>query len=274
MGFFDSIKRAVSRPIQQVVRSTKKIVTNPRKANFGDFVSFANPLGGTLVSDFRNPEDALIHAGIAGGAAFLPGLIGGAGAAPTIGLPSLGGLGKILSGVGGLEALKKIVSGGLPQLPAGEGVLLDQAQQTGGLDGLLGNRSLLENLALAGGLGLGAAGLFGGGTDVDLGGVFAGSQEEAQRLIAEREAVERARQLEAEQQFLASRGQARQTLEQTLGQGSDEAFRQAIQGRQEQLNRQGLLGGPSGALDAALAQEAGNLRRQTLPFLTSFDKHQ
>src|SRR3990167_5325881 len=151
MGFFDSIKKAVSRPIQQVIKSTKKVVTNPRKANFGDFVSAINPLGGTLVSDFRNPEDALIHAGVAGGGAFLPGLIGGAGAAPTIGLPSLGGLAKILSGVGGLEALKKIVAGGT-QLPAGDGVLLNGVGQAGGLDGLLGNRSLLENLALAGGL--------------------------------------------------------------------------------------------------------------------------
>ena len=131
--------------------------------------------------------------------------------------------------------------------------------------------SNLRDLAVMAGLGLTGYGVSQGTPRADLTGVFTGAPEETTRLINERIQAENARRAQSEQKYLQSRGQARQTLEQLLGQGSEEAFRQAIQGRQEQLNRQGLLTGPSGALDFALAQEAGNLRRQQLPRLMEFE---
>ena len=90
-------------------------------------------------------------------------------------------------------------------------------------------------------------------------------------MIDAQVAAEAARRQAAEAQYADSRTAARQRLEEVFGAGSDFAMQQAVQGRQEQLNRQGLLNGPSGAMDFALAQEASKLRQNQLPQLLAFD---
>ena len=128
-----------------------------------------------------------------------------------------------------------------------------------------------QDLAKAAGLGLGAYGLANQPGSANLEEVFAGSEGQTRGAIDARIAAEAARRQQAEEQFQTGRAGARTQLEQVLGQGSDEAMRQAIQGRQEQLNRQGLLSGPSGAMDFAVAQEAAKLRQSQLPRLLDFD---
>lgn len=78
MGFFDDIGGALSdafaNPINQTIGSFKQVFTNPGKANLGDFISVTIPGGGgTVVSDFKHPQDIATQAAIlaaAGGAAY------------------------------------------------------------------------------------------------------------------------------------------------------------------------------------------------------------
>lgn len=188
-----------------------------------------------------------------------------------------GGLGGVSQGLGAIRGI--FGGGGGPGQPQGAptgtsgagtgapGGFPGGIPRAGGLGGLSG-----QDLSLLAGLGLFGAGLAQGGTEADLQGIFAGAPEQTRGLIDAQIAAEAARRQAAEEQFLGRRGEARGRLEDILGQGSEQAFGRAIQSRQEQLNRQGLLSGPSGALDFALAQEAANLRRSQLPALLAFEQ--
>ena len=128
----------------------------------------------------------------------------------------------------------------------------------------------MGGLADLAGLGLIGYGLSQGVDRLDPQDLYAGAPEKLTGMFASQQAAEEQARADAEARYKAQRAEGMTSLEQILGQGTDEAMRQAIQGRQEQLNRQGLLGGPSGALNFAVAQEAGNLRRQALPAITGF----
>lgn len=188
------------------------------------------------------------------------------------GAKGLGGIlapGKLggLSGGGGLGGLSGLLGGGGGGAVSGAapgGVAPYQGYGGGGGGGGLGG------LALLGGMGALGAGLMQEPENPDLEALLAGGQEQTRGMIAAQVAAEQARRQAAEEQYLASRGTAQKQLEDVLGAQSDFAMQQAIQGRQEQLNRQGLLGGPSGAMDFALAQEAARLRQSQLPQLLAF----
>ena len=129
----------------------------------------------------------------------------------------------------------------------------------------------MNGLAGLAGLGLLGAGLAQGDTSPDIESVFAGAGDQTSSMLAWQQEAEKLRRQQAEDQYLGRRSEARTTIDQILGQGSDEAMARAIQSRQEQLNRQGLLSGPSGAMDFALAQESAKLRREQLPALLQFE---
>lgn len=151
-------------------------------------------------------------------------------------------------------------------LPPGGGVM---APGWGGQSG--GGGFDWQNAAKIGGLGLGAYALLNPPENPSLTGALEGAEGQTQGMIDAQVARQNALRKAAEEQFISERASTRGGLESVLGQGTDQALQEAIRRREQTLNAQGLLGGPSGALNEALAQEAGRIRREQLPTLLNFD---
>lgn len=222
-------------------------------------------------------------------------------------IPQIGGLpGLTLPGFGGLnldpntltwlqQAMKgwgqtpnlNLPGGTVPQPPISTGgfdwsSLLGKipglGAVTGGIGGLIGGarkafggtNDLASNLGLMSGLGLLGAGLAQNRVTPDLETLFYGAPAQAKQSFDEQQAAETARRQAAEDQYLGRRPVAQKNLEDILGQDTQRAISRGVQTQEEKLNRQGLLGGPSGALNEAVARVSGDVRQSQLPSLIDF----
>lgn len=206
-----------------------------------------------------------------------------------VGFKDLSGLANAAKGLGGLGGLDKLGSilnrggggGGAPQqAPAQQQQApAQQPQQQGGggfggqlqgRGGILGGGAL-DTLGLLGGGAMLGMGMSKNVPDVDMAGMYANAPADTQSRIAAAIADEQARRQAAEDIFTQQRTAGRTSLESELGAGTSDAMRRAIQTREQQLNAQGLLSGPSGALDYALADEAAKLRQANLNKILEYD---
>jgi hypothetical protein len=106
--------------------------------------------------------------------------------------------------------------------------------------------------------------------NVDLEGVFNGATGQTDAAIQAEIAKEQQQRADYMKNLQASRAEGLKSLEDILGQGSQGAMERAINDRAGQLNKMGLLEGPSGAMDFATAQEAAKLRERQLPRLADY----
>ncbi|MDI6808485.1 MAG: hypothetical protein QME66_05820 [Candidatus Eisenbacteria bacterium] len=197
-------------------------------------------------------------------------LLGRAGGAFSRGIKAIPGL---LGGLGGLGQLGGIFRGGGQQ--PGVQQPMQGAPPLGGAQGGLpagGQFDLARALSLLGGGAATGFALSQGGPDVDLAGLFEGSTQASQQAFENQLAREAQARHAIEQQFLANQASTRGRLEELLGGGTEQALRGILDPRIAQLQRQGLLGGPSGALNEALAQSAAQVRAQQLPALLGFEQ--
>lgn len=229
--------------------------------NIGDILDFKKMpdlggLGVTLPKEFG--LDLLRGLGLGGIGDDLSFLGGGVRLPPTQPTQSQSWLDKL---VGGIKGLPSVISGG----QGGLGGLLGGIRK-----GFGGTNDLASNLGLMSGLGLLGAGLAQQRETPDFETLFYGAPKQAQELFAAQQAAETARRQAAEDQYLGRRTEARRSLEDVLGQDTERAISRGVQTQQEKLNRQGLLGGPSGAMNEAIARVSGDVRQSQLPSLVDF----
>lgn len=245
-------------------------------------------VNGALSPDGNPLNSGLYGLGIGTGAGLLSNLAGAGAAAggtggvpwgsafPKLNLPTLGGI----AGLANLNNLYRNLrpGAGTSTTPSNNGTQNGGTGDNKGatpnnypLGGGSGDNFGLGNLlALAGGLGLGIEGLSEGPARPDLTGAFSGQKQATLDDIAQEQQREQGQFGNAIQNYQTSRAQGQQNLDQVLNQGSDQALQLAIKNRMGELNKMGLLNGPSGALDEAVAQEAGKIQRGNIPYMAQY----
>lgn len=180
---------------------------------------------------------------------------------------SLSGLGQYLPSLDGLFGGSK----GNPQF-GNQGTGQQQPGQTGGQPQQRqgGGLNWLNGLGLAGGLGLGIAGLTGGTPNVNLTQPFQRQQQATSDAISQALSQQNPEFQQAIQNYQTSRGQGVQNLDQALNGNAQFQMQDSLRTIGDRLNSMGLANGPSGAMDEALAQAAGQIKSQSLPYEANY----
>lgn len=194
----------------------------------------------------------------------------------------LGGLGNdvkgLIGGIGGLGSLGGILGrgGGGQQQPQQPQQSQQPAQNQRYAMGNPGGQvfqapgGALGALGVAGGLGALGYGLSQGSPKVDLTAPFQGQQGQTTDTINAAAQQQQQQYQQAQQQLAASRAAGMTSLQNLLGPQTQTMMQNAIRGNEDQLAAQGLLNGPSGAMDQALAQSAARVTASQLPALENY----
>ena len=215
--------------------------------------SSAGSGGGFLSNLFSGAKDKL---------SAVPGLL-------KQGVSGLGGLAGLFGGGGGQQSPGQ-------QQPSSSGGGGGGGGAGGGGSGQSGGPTNFSTGLgmLAGGGGLLAA-LLDRPEDVDVAGPIAGQIGQAQGRIKDQTGFERALRDSERQQFLSDTQNTRQSLQDLFSPQNLQARLQAqLQPEMASLGAKGLLSGPGGALDEALARQSGLLASTYLPTLANLETGQ